>query len=113
MKILEVPYWLYATVIIGIIVYTCQTYTGLYMDYLTLAGCTVLGIICKEFQISRPAILLTYIIIDKWENLVSQMMVVYDIPSLMTSPLFLVLLSLVIFLAYKAITQKDRGIDYY
>ena len=112
-KILEVPYWLYATVIIGIIVYTCQTYTGLYMDYLTLGGCTLLGILCKEFQISRPAVLLTYIIIDKWENLGSQMIAVYDLETLMTRPLFLFLTAIVIFLAYKAITQKERGIDYH
>ena len=68
---------------------------------------------CKEFQISRPAVLLTYIIIDKWENLGSQMIAVYDLETLMTRPLFLFLTAIVIFLAYKAITQKERGIDYH
>ena len=112
-KILEVPYWLYATVIIGIIIYTCQTYTGMYMDYLTLGGCTLLGLGCKRFQISRPAILLTYIIIDKWENLGSQTLAVYSFDTLITRPLFLGLSALVLLLAYKAITQKDKGIAYH
>tara|TARA_B100000035_G_C20604570_1_gene381183 strand:- start:11 stop:496 length:486 start_codon:yes stop_codon:yes gene_type:complete len=112
-KILEIPYWLYATLIMAIIVYTCQTYTGLYMDYLTLGGCTLLGCFCKHYGVSRPAILLTYIIIDKWENLGGQMMQVYDLPDLATRPLFLFLLALISFLVYKAITQKDRGIDYW
>ena len=112
-KILEVPYWLYATVIIGIIIYTCQTYTGMYMDYLTLGGCTLLGLSCKRFQISRPAILLTYIIIDKWENLGSQTLAVYSFDTLITRPLFLGLSALVLLLAYKAITQKDKGIAYH
>jgi TctA family transporter len=112
-KILEVPYWIYASVIMTIIIYTCQTYTGLYMDYLTLGGCTLLGIFCKHYGVSRPAILLTYIIIDKWENLGGQMMQVYDWPQLLTRPLFLFLCALVLFLVYKAITQKNRGIDYW
>ena len=112
-KMLEVPYWLYSGIIMGIIVYTCQTYTGLPMDYYVLGFCAMLGLLCKKFQISRPAILLTYIIIAKWENLGQQTLAVYDFETLITRPLFLGLSALVILLAYKAITQKGRGIDYH
>lgn len=111
-KILEIPYWLYATIIFAIIIYTCQKVTGLYMDYVTLACCSVLGLFCYRFQISRPAILLTYIIIDRWLNKGQQVFVMYDITDLVQRPLFLILLSGVLFLVYRSITQKNRGIDY-
>ena len=111
-KILEIPYWIYAGIIFAIIIYTCQSYTGLYMDYVTLACCSVLGLFCYKFKISRPAILLTYIIIDKWQNLGQQWLTMYSWDQMLTRPLFLVLLAGVLFLVYRSITQKNRGIDY-
>jgi len=111
-KILEIPYWIYASVILCIIVYTCQTYTGLYMDYVTLVCCSVLGLFCYKFKISRPAILLVYIIIDKWQNLGQQWLTMYSWDQMLTRPLFLVLLAGVLFLVYRSITQKNKGIDY-
>jgi len=111
-KILEIPYPVYALMIFAIIIYTCQSYTGLYMDYVTLACCSVLGLVCFKFKISRPAILLTYIIIDKWQNLGQQWLTMYTWDQMLTRPLFLVLLSGVLFLVYRSVTQKNRGIDY-
>ena len=111
-KILEIPYWIYAGIIFAIIIYTCQSYTGLYMDYVTLACCSVLGLFCYKFKISRPAILLTYIIIDKWQNLGQQWLTMYTWDQMLTRPLFLVLLAGVLILVYRSITQKNRGIDY-
>ena len=111
-KILEIPYWIYAGIIFAIIIYTCQSYTGLYMDYVTLACCSVLGLFCFKFKISRPAILLTYIIIDKWQNLGQQWLTMYTWDQMLTRPLFLVLLAGVLILVYRSITQKNRGIDY-
>ena len=111
-KILEIPYWIYAGIIFAIIIYTCQSYTGLYMDYVTLAACSVLGLFCYKFKISRPAILLTYIIIDKWQNLGQQLNTMYTIQEMLVRPLFLVLLAMVLLLVYRSITQKNRGIDY-
>ena len=111
-KILEIPYWIYAGIIFAIIIYTCQSYTGLYMDYVTMACCSVLGLFCFKFKISRPAILLTYIIIDKWQNLGQQWLTMYTWDQMLTRPLFLVLLAGVLFLVYRSITQKNRGIDY-
>mgnify|MGYP001305943549 FL=1 len=111
-KILEIPYPVYALIIFAIIIYTCQSYTGLYMDYVTLACCSVLGLVCFKFKISRPAILLTYIIIDKWQNLGQQWLTMYTWDQMLTRPLFLVLLSGVLFLVYRSVTQKNRGIDY-
>jgi len=111
-KILEIPYPVYALIIFAIIIYTCQSYTGLYMDYVTLACCSVLGLVCFKFKISRPAILLTYIIIDKWQNLGQQWLTMYTWDQMLTRPLFLVLLSGVLFLVYRSVTQKNKGIDY-
>lgn len=111
-KILEIPYPVYALIIFAIIIYTCQSYTGLYMDYVTLACCSVLGLVCFKFKISRPAILLTYIIIDKWQNLGQQWLTMYSWDQMLTRPLFLVLLSGVLFLVYRSVTQKNKGIDY-
>ena len=111
-KILEIPYPVYALIIFAIIIYTCQSYTGLYMDYVTLACCSVLGLVCFKFKISRPAILLTYIIIDKWQNLGQQWLTMYTWDQMLTRPLFLVLLSGVLFLVYRSLTQKNKGIDY-
>ena len=82
------------------------------MDYVTLACCSVLGLFCFKFKISRPAILLTYIIIDKWQNLGQQLNTMYTIQEMMVRPLFLVLLAGVLFLVYRSITKKNRCIDY-
>ena len=82
------------------------------MDYVTMVCCSVLGLVCYKFKISRPAILLTNIIIDKWQNLGQQWLTMYTWDQMLTRPLFLVLLAGVLFLVYRSITQKNRGIDY-
>ena len=112
-KMLEIPYWIYALIILSIIVYTCQTYTGLAADYIVLGACSVLGIICYKFKISRPAVLLTYIIIDKWHNLGQQTLTMYGPTDLLQRPLFVILLVGVLYLIYRGATQKNRGIDYH
>ena len=112
-KMLEIPYWIYALGILSIIVYTCQTYTGLAADYIVLGACSVLGIICYKFKISRPAVLLTYIIIDKWHNLGQQTLTMYGPTDLLQRPLFVILLAGVLYLIYRGATQKNRGIDYH
>ena len=112
-KMLELPYWIYALGILSIIVYTCQTYTGLAADYIVLGACSILGIICYKFKISRPAILLTYIIVDKWHNLGQQTLTMYGPIDLIQRPLFVILLAGVLYMIYRGATQKNRGIDYH
>ena len=82
------------------------------MDYLTLAFCSALGMFCYRFKISRPAILLTYIVVEKWQNLGQQVQTMYNFNDLITRPLFLVLLLIATLLVVRAITNKNKGIDY-
>lgn len=112
-KMLEVPYWMYAFGILAIIIYTCQTYTGLPSDYVILGLCSLLGWLCIRFKISRPAILLTYVIISKWENLNQQVWTLYSVFDLVQRPLFIILVLLIALVIYKTITQKNKGVNYY
>jgi|TARA_B110000908_G_scaffold66514_1_gene80574 TctA family transporter len=129
-KILEVPYWIYAVFIMAVIVYANMQYTGGWEDLALLMILSAIGVVCKHFNISRPAILVAYVVAFKideyfwgtlqlygykmWKPGFSSMSDFrwFELFNIWNHPIFIVciIISLAIFI--NSVVRKDRGIDY-
>lgn len=112
-KLLEIPYWIYATLIMGVIAWSCLEYTGTINDVYILAICSVLGVACKHFEISRPAILIAYILVDKIENYFQQTMSLYSVNDLLTRPVFALLMLASVGIVWYSMSKRNTGLDYH
>lgn len=112
-KILEVPFWIYAAIILSIIVWSCLQYTGTANDIYILLLCSVLGLACKQFHISRPAIMVAFILSARLENYTQQSLSLYTWPELLSRPLFTALIAAALAIFLYSIFRKNRGLDYY
>jgi TctA family transporter len=112
-KLLEIPYWIYAVVILSVIVWSCLEYTGTWNDLYILALCSILGVICKQFRISRPAVMVAFILSSKLENYTQQSLSLYSFDELLTRPLFVSLFAISIGIFLYSVFRKNRGLDYY
>jgi TctA family transporter len=111
-KILYVPYWIYAAVIIAIIVWANLKYTGTMNDLIILLICCGLGLLLKYFDISRPAVLVTYVVAERLESYTKQTMLLYKLEDLITRPVLIVCVAVSIYLVIRCIRNRDRGLDY-
>lgn len=91
-----VPYKYYFPIILSIIVWSCVQYTGGWEDYAILALCSVLGIFCKKYKFSRPALLLAYMLSAKVEAYTIQMTAIYSPAELLDRPIFLTLMAVIL-----------------
>jgi len=112
-KMLEIPYWIYAAMIFAIIVWSCLQYTGTINDLYILIICGALGIAAKHLKLSRPAIMIAYVLIEKLENYSQQMTTLYTPAELFSRPIFLVLIVLSVGIFLYSIFRKNRGLDYH
>jgi putative tricarboxylic transport membrane protein len=129
-KILEVPYWIYATFIIGVIVYANIQYTHGWEDLALLGILSAIGIVLKYFKISRPAILVAYVVAAKideyffgtlqlygwkqWETGLAQFAGFRwsELFSITEHPLFILSIVVSVAIFINSLRRKDRGIDY-
>jgi TctA family transporter len=112
-KLLEIPYWIYAALIVAVIVWSCFEYTGTINDFYILILCSILGIACKHYSISRPALLTAFILVDRIEKYGMQTFTVYAWQDLLTRPLFIgLLLTAVAIMAY-SVLRPNRGLAYH
>lgn len=112
-KILEIPYWTYAAIIVGIIVWSCLEYTGTINDIYILLLCSALGIICKYLNISRPAIMVSFILIEKLENYTQQTLTLYQPVELIQRPIFMTIMVIAVGIFVYSLVRPNRGIDYH
>ena len=129
-KILEVPYWIYASVIITVIVYANMQYTQGWEDLALLGILSAIGVVLKHFKVSRPAILVAYVVAFKideyfvatlqlygykqwkpgWESMADFRWL--ELFSVTNHPLFLLSIAVSAGIIINSIVRKDRGIDY-
>ena len=129
-KILEVPYWIYATVIIAVIIYANMQYTQGWEDLALLGILSAIGVVLKHFKVSRPAILVAYVVAFKideyfvatlqlygykqwkpgWESMADFRW--FELFSVTNHPLFLLSIAVSAGIIINSIVRKDRGIDY-
>ena len=106
--ITRVPYKYYFPLLIVFITWACVQYTGGWEDYFILAVCSVLGILCKKYKFSRPAMVIGFILAERVEALTLQMTSLYSIDQLVTRPIFVILLLLTTGVFAWGITTKRR-----
>ena len=111
-KILSVPYWIYASVIMAIIVYANLEYTGTWRDLVALAIFSALGILLKYFDISRPAVLVTFVVAERLEGYLKQTVQLYTFEDLLIRPIFLISIAIAVVIIWRSIFSKTRGLDY-
>jgi len=106
--ITRVPYKYYFPLLIVFITWACVQYTGGWEDYFILAVCSVLGILCKKYKFSRPAMVIGFILAERVEALTLQVTSLYSIDQLITRPIFVILLLLTTGVFAWGITTKRR-----
>ena len=106
--ITRVPYKYYFPMLFVFITWACVQYTGGWEDYFILAVCSVLGILCKKYKFSRPAMVVGFILAERVEALTLQMTSLYSIDQLVTRPIFVILLLLTTGVFAWGITTKRR-----
>ena len=75
--ITNIPYKYYFPVIFILVVWSCVQYTGGWEDYLLFAIFSVIGIIAHKLQISKPAIIIGFILFERFELLSVQLLTRY------------------------------------
>lgn len=111
-KLLEIPYWIYATLILSVIVWSVTEYTGTINDLYILILCSILGLICKYIKISRPAVMVSFILAERLEKYSLQTFTLYQPQDLLQRPLFMTLIAVAIAVVVYSLTKKNRGIEY-
>jgi len=109
--ITSVPYKYYFPILLLVIVWSCTQYTGGWEDFAILFVFSLLGFFCKHYKFSRPALLIGFILAGKVEKLTLQMYSIYDIDSLLSRPIFLLLIFAIVSILLYSIFKKGR-IDY-
>lgn len=130
-KILEVPYWIYALFITLVIIYANMQYSHSWEDLALLAIFSTLGIFLKFGNVSRPAVLVAFVVADKFDDYLFQTLRVYRYQpwgktfeqrwenfewsrlfSITEHPIFIASLVISVLLFLNSFRRKDRGIDY-
>ena len=93
------------------IVWATLQYTGGWEDIATLIIFSTLGIACKYGKVSRPALLIGYLLADRIYNLTYQMSALHTVSDVIQRPIFVVIVLCVILLTYVGVTKRSR-IDY-
>lgn len=112
-KLLEIPYWIYAVVIFAIIVWSCMQYSGTINDLYMLIICGTIGLVAKWSKLSRPAIMVAFILIEKLENYSQQMLSLYTVAELFARPIFSGLLVTAVGIFIYSIFRSNRGLAYH
>ena len=70
--------------------------------------CSMLGLACKKYKFSRPALLIGFILAPRIEALTYQITALYDINTLITRPIFLVIMTATIGIFVWGVFRKNR-----
>ena len=111
-RIAQVPYRYYFPLLMAFIVWACVQYTGGWEDYAVLAIISLLGIVCKRYRFSRPALLIGFILLPRVESLTLQISALYNFNSLMDRPIFLGIVAATLAILAWGIFYNRNRIDY-
>lgn len=109
--IAHIPYKYYFPFLIAFIVWSCVQYTGGWEDYIMLIIASVLGLLCKNYKFSRPALLIGFILSSRIESLSIQLTSLYDLNTIVTRPIFVMLMILTIGVLTWGLSRKSQ-LDY-
>jgi len=107
-----VPYWIYGPLLLIFVTWACVQYTGGWEDYAVFALCSILGLAAKKLKLSRPAMLIGFILAERIESLSLQMTNLYSFETLMVRPIFLVLCVAVVVMFIWGVFFNKNKLDY-
>lgn len=110
-RICTVPYKYYFPFLLFVIVWACMQYTGTLADVAVLAAFSLLGILCKNYKFSRPALLMAFILADKIESFTLQLTSLYTVGDLITRPIFIAIMLVTVGIFAYSLKRKG-SIDY-
>jgi len=110
-RICTVPYKYYFPVLLLVIVWASLQYTGGWEDFAVLSAFSVLGILCKHYKFSRPALLMAFILADKIESFTLQLTSLYTVGDLITRPIFMAIMLVTVGIFAYSLRRKG-SIDY-
>jgi hypothetical protein len=117
-------------VIIAIIIWANMQYTGGWEDFALLMILSAIGVVLKHFNVSRPAVLVAYVVAFKIDEYFWGTLQIYgykqwkegwaafadirwtELFSPFEHPIFLICIVISVILFINGILRKDRGIDY-
>lgn len=86
-KIMNVPFSYYFWPLLVVIVWSCVQYTGYWEDYAIFILCAVAGVMFKYLKLSRAAVIIGFVLADRFEALSLQFFNLYSWPDLFTRPI--------------------------
>ena len=104
----QMPYVYYFPFVLAVIIWATMQYTGGWEDLAVLFAFSVLGLVCKKYQVSRPALLIGFLLSDRIYSLTYQLTTLHTVNDLIMRPIFLVIMICVMFLLYWGITKRSR-----
>lgn len=107
----QIPFKYYAPFLVAFIIWACVQYTGGWEDYLMVGLCTILGLLAKHYQFSRPALLIGFLLSERIENLTLQMTDLYTLDTVLVRPLFVTITLLTIGVFSWGLLRKSQ-LDY-
>ena len=110
-RLAQIPFVYYAPALFAFIIWACVQYTGGWEDYVIVFLATLLGLACKKYKFSRPALLIGFLLSERIENLTIQMTDLYTLDMLMSRPLFITLTLLTLGVFSWGLLRKSQ-LDY-
>lgn len=86
-KIMNIPFHYYFWPLLAIIVWSCVQYTGHWEDYAIFILCSLAGIIFKYLKLSRAAVIIGFVLAERFEATSLQFFNLYNWSDLLTRPI--------------------------
>jgi TctA family transporter len=86
-KIMNVPFHYYFWPLLAVMTWSCVQYTGYWEDYAIFALCAAAGIVFKYLKLSRAAVIIGFVLADRFEAVSLQFFNLYGFSDLFTRPI--------------------------
>jgi TctA family transporter len=107
-RITYVPYKYYFPVLLAVVIWASMESTGGWEDLAMLAVFSVVGVACKKYKVSRPTLLIGFILADRIYNLSYQTFMIYGVDTLVTRPIFVTILCAAGAVLFWGMRSKNR-----
>ena len=108
-NITKLSFQYYFWPIMILLLWSSVQYTGLWEDYAMFALCCVLGLVLKHIKFSRAALIIGYVLADRFEGTLLQYLKLYELPDIIFRPISgtMIVLTIVIVI-YGVFFNKTR-----
>jgi len=110
-RITYVPYKYYFPILFAIVIWASMQYTGGWEDLVVVAIFSVIGVVFQKYKFSRPAALIGFILAERIYNLSYQTFMLYGLSSLVTRPIFVMIMGAMALTLFWGIKNK-RKLEY-